>query len=129
MRIFLQQKPAANELPRYFQLSLQQDLLGGWTLVRESGQIGGKSAPAVARAIEAHSDEIVRANADDCARSEKENLAAPLLKRLKFDNAKIRDTVDGIESLVKLPDPVGRTLLSTELDKGLDLSADDFLIL
>ena len=43
MRIFLQQKPAANELPRYFQLILQQDLLGGWTLVRESGQIGGKS--------------------------------------------------------------------------------------
>ncbi len=43
MRIFLQQKPAANEAPRYFQLILQQDLLGGWTLTRESGQIGGKS--------------------------------------------------------------------------------------
>jgi len=42
MRIFLQQKPAAGEAPRYFQLMLQQDLLGGWTLTRESGQIGGK---------------------------------------------------------------------------------------
>jgi predicted DNA-binding WGR domain protein len=42
MRIFLQQKPAAGEAPRYFQLMLQQDLLGGWTLVRESGQLGGK---------------------------------------------------------------------------------------
>ena len=43
MRIFLQQKPAAGEPPRYFQLILQQDLLGGWTLTREAGQIGGKS--------------------------------------------------------------------------------------
>ena len=42
MRIFLQQKPASGEAPRYFQLILQQDLLGGWTLTRESGQIGGK---------------------------------------------------------------------------------------
>lgn len=43
MRIFLQQKPAAGEAPRFFQLILSQDLLGGWTLTRESGQIGGKS--------------------------------------------------------------------------------------
>jgi predicted DNA-binding WGR domain protein len=42
MRIFLQQKPAAGEPPRYVQLILQQDLLGGWTLTRETGQIGGK---------------------------------------------------------------------------------------
>lgn len=43
MRIFLQQKPTAGEAPRFFQLILQQDLLGGWTLTRESGQIGGRS--------------------------------------------------------------------------------------
>ena len=43
MRIFLQQKPAAGEAPRFFQLILQQDLLGGWTLTREAGLIGGKS--------------------------------------------------------------------------------------
>ena len=43
MRIFLQQKPASGAAPRYFQLLLQQDLLGGWTLTRESGQIGGKA--------------------------------------------------------------------------------------
>lgn len=43
MRLFLQHKPAANEAPRYVQLVLQQDLLGGWLLLRESGQIGGRS--------------------------------------------------------------------------------------
>ena len=42
MRLLLQQKPLAGESPRYVQLILQQDLLGGWALLRESGHIGGK---------------------------------------------------------------------------------------
>lgn len=43
MRLFLQQKPAAGESPRFVQLILEQDLLGGWCLVKESGQTGGRS--------------------------------------------------------------------------------------
>jgi glutamate-5-semialdehyde dehydrogenase len=65
--------------------------------------------------------EIIKANQEDLARSESEKLAEPLLKRLKFDETKIADVVDGIQSLIGLEDPVGRTLLSTELDDNLDL--------
>ena len=43
MRLLLQQKPVAGEAPKYVQLILQQDLLGGWTLLRETGHIGGKA--------------------------------------------------------------------------------------
>jgi len=43
MRLFLQQKPAAGESPKFVQLILEQDLLGGWCLVKESGQTGGRS--------------------------------------------------------------------------------------
>ena len=43
MRLLLQQRPLAGEIARYVQLSLQQDLLGGWLLLREAGQIGGKA--------------------------------------------------------------------------------------
>lgn len=43
MRLLLQQCPEGREAPRFVQLLLQPDLLGGWTLVRESGQIGGRS--------------------------------------------------------------------------------------
>ncbi|QWT18432.1 WGR domain-containing protein [Bacillus sp. NP157] len=40
----MQTMPAAgNEAPRYAQLTLEQDLLGGWTLYRESGTQGGKA--------------------------------------------------------------------------------------
>jgi len=42
MRIFMQTKPGANESPRYCHLILQQDLLGGWTLIRESGGAGAR---------------------------------------------------------------------------------------
>lgn len=43
MRIFMQTKPASNEALRYYHLILQQDLLGGWSLLREWGQTGGRA--------------------------------------------------------------------------------------
>lgn len=43
MRLLLQQHPDGREAPRFVQLMLQPDLLGGWTLIRESGQTGGRS--------------------------------------------------------------------------------------
>ncbi len=38
----MQSLPGAPEPQRYVQLILQQDLLGGWTLIRESGQQGAR---------------------------------------------------------------------------------------
>lgn len=64
---------------------------------------------------------IFKANETDIIRSRSEDLAAPLLKRLKFDKAKLKDVTDGIDSLIKLDDPVGKTLFSTELDEDLTL--------
>lgn len=43
MRLYLQTMPASAEAPRYVQIVLEQDLLGGWTLYRESGTQGGKA--------------------------------------------------------------------------------------
>ena len=43
MRVLLQQRPDAGEAPRYVQLTLQPDLFGGWELLRETGQIGGRA--------------------------------------------------------------------------------------
>ena len=43
MRLLLQQRPDGREALRFVQLQLQPDLLGGWTLLRETGQIGGRS--------------------------------------------------------------------------------------
>jgi len=40
MRIYLQIVPEAGKPPRFYQLVLQEDLIEGWTLVREWGQQG-----------------------------------------------------------------------------------------
>lgn len=43
MRLYLQQRPDADEPTRFVQLTLQADLLGGWTLLRETGRVDGRS--------------------------------------------------------------------------------------
>jgi len=75
----------------------------------------------IAKALKQNGDKIVSANKKDLADAEKNNLSTPLLKRLKFDENKIADVVASIESLIKLDDPVGKTLSATELDTGLEL--------
>ena len=75
----------------------------------------------IAEALQEHCDQIVLANKEDLATAEKNDLAGPLLKRLKFDENKIAETVAGINSLIKLDDPVGKTISATQLDEGLEL--------
>jgi glutamate-5-semialdehyde dehydrogenase len=75
----------------------------------------------IARELKRRSDEIVSANRQDLDAAEDNNLAKPLMKRLKFDEGKINGVCAGIESLIKLDDPVGRKITATELDKGLEL--------
>jgi len=84
-------------------------------------ELKNKALARIAESLIHNKEEIIRANREDLLRSEKENLPAPLLKRLKFDEAKIRDVVDGIHSLTNLENPVGKTLLSSKLDEGLEL--------
>ncbi|MCF6335397.1 MAG: glutamate-5-semialdehyde dehydrogenase, partial [Spirochaetales bacterium] len=65
--------------------------------------------------------DIIAANKKDLIAAESENIAPPVLKRLKFDTGKIDEVCKGIESLITLSDPVGRTILARELDTDLEL--------
>lgn len=80
-----------------------------------------KALSFIAESIVLNKNEIFEKNEIDLKRSENENLPEPLLKRLKFDERKLSETVEGIRSLIGLSDPVGKTLLATELDNGLEL--------
>ena len=78
----------------------------------------------LSRAVDAlreHRSEIFQANARDLARGGAQGLAAPLLARLKFNEAKLNDCVSGIRGLMDLEDPLGRTLLARQLDEALIL--------
>jgi len=76
---------------------------------------------AIAYALDARRDEIVTANRADLDAAERDALATPLLKRLKFDSDKIDGVIAGIHSLIALPEPVGATQTATELSAGLEL--------
>jgi len=85
------------------------------------GTAKNNALSAIADLLLKNKDKLIAANISDLKRSEEEKLAAPLLKRLKFDEKKINDVVEGIRSLIKLEEPVGKTMLSTMLDDGLEL--------
>ena len=76
----------------------------------------------IAEALEARKADIFAANDEDIARSEKEGIAAPLIKRLKFDGPKLASVVDGINALIALPDPLNEVQVNRELSPGLDLT-------
>lgn len=90
-------------------------------LAAASTEKKNKALLRIAESLIAHKQEIFKCNEEDLKRSEAENIPFPLLKRLKFDDSKLNEVIDGIHSLIKLEDPVGKTLLSTQLDDGLEL--------
>jgi predicted DNA-binding WGR domain protein len=59
MYLFLQQSAPGPVPPRYVRLSVGRDLLGSWELLRETGQIGGRSQ--VRREIFGDCDEALAA--------------------------------------------------------------------
>ena len=79
---------------------------------------------AISEAVTAHRDEIERANKEDIAAAEENGIPAPVLKRLRFGDEKIRDVLDGISQLIRLEDPVGKIQLRRQLDEGLILERE-----
>lgn len=75
----------------------------------------------IAKALKKNAQALTEANRIDIERSREANLASPLLKRLKFDESKIEEASNGLESLIGMKDPVGATLRAIELDEGLEL--------
>lgn len=86
-----------------------------------SNETKNKALEEIATALESRKDDIISANKADLEKAEAEKLASPLLKRLKFDDGKIGEAIDGLHSVIRLADPVGITLDAIELDTGLEL--------
>jgi glutamate-5-semialdehyde dehydrogenase len=80
-----------------------------------------RALEALASVLEARRGEIEEANRLDLEMAEGEDLAAPLLKRLKFQGEKISQACRGVRDVAALPDPVGRVLSARLLDEGLKL--------
>ena len=80
-----------------------------------------KALQAVSEALLANQEMIFTANKEDMEQAEKDGVSGPVLKRLKFDEGKLKDVTAGIGDLVNLPDPLFQTHFKRELDEGLTL--------
>lgn len=92
-----------------------------YTLSVSSGDKRNEALLALARVLDENREKIFTANRADLDEASAENLAAPLLHRLAFGEEKLTQVIRGLNALCGLPDPIGQTLCSTELAKGLDL--------
>lgn len=80
---------------------------------------------AIADAIDANKNEIFEANKQDLLNAQKlveeGKLGKSTFNRLKLDENKMRDMIQGVRDIANLEDPIGKTLLARELDKDLKL--------
>lgn len=76
---------------------------------------------AMAEALVVHTEAILEANRKDLEYSKQENVSGPLIARLAVDAHKVQGMAEGIRSVARLEDPVGRVQGTTELDQGLVL--------
>ena len=75
----------------------------------------------VKEALLKNKEAIFEANKMDMDAAQENNITAAVKKRLKFDEHKLTDVTQGIEELIKLEDPIGKTQFKRQLDEGLIL--------
>jgi glutamate-5-semialdehyde dehydrogenase len=90
-------------------------------LAASSFEMRNNALLKIATLLEDRKQEIFIANKKDLERSKEEGISAPLVKRLKFDEAKLQEVINGIKALIELSDPLGEIQVERELSPGLDL--------
>ena len=91
-----------------------------------STEIKNKALLNIANNLKVNQDKIFEANKMDLELArpfvEKGELSQSVFNRLKLDENKMRDMIQGIIDISNLEDPIGKTLLKRQLDDGLILT-------
>ena len=90
-----------------------------------SSEVKNRALLEVANALDKNRDRIFEANKKDLDFAQelvdKGELSQATFNRLKLDENKMRDMIQGIKDISKLDDPVNKNLFVRELDEGLTL--------
>ena len=76
----------------------------------------------VAQAIEARREEILRANQEDIEAGKASDMSAALIDRLTLNNERLDGIIEGIRTVIKLPDPIWKSNKVWTLENGLTIS-------
>lgn len=90
-------------------------------LATATGECKNRWLTESARALEAQSTDIIKANAVDLAAAEQAKLAPAMVDRLRLNTERIRACAQGLREIADLPDPVGRVLHSNMRPNGLQV--------
>lgn len=104
-----------------FEESLKKIKTSSVKLATVSSDLKNRALETIAKNLKKFSDDIFDANKKDLEIGEKNNLSQPLLKRLKFDQKKLDTIISGINTLIKLEDPVNKIISKTQIDTDLIL--------
>lgn len=81
-----------------------------------------KALEKVAEKLVENQDAIFAENKKDLDAAAENGVADAVVKRLKFNEGKLKDVVAGIKQLITLEDPIGKVTLDREMDEGLRLT-------
>ena len=91
-----------------------------------SSEIRNRALINIAQSIENSRESIFAANESDLKNAEilvnENKISKSTFNRLKLDENKMRDMIQGVRDVAKLEDPIGKILLKRELDEGLVLT-------
>ena len=76
---------------------------------------------AMADALTAHMNEILRENAEDVAEATSAGIRASYLDRLRLDESRVTAMTEGLRLTAALPDPLGREDYSVRRPNGLEI--------
>ncbi len=82
----------------------------------------------IVQEIHQRKDEIIRISSEDYALAKAAELDEALLQRLKLDADKIQSSINGLEKLIALEDPIGQIEFVRELDEQLVLTKKTYPI-
>jgi glutamate-5-semialdehyde dehydrogenase len=90
-------------------------------LAGASTELKNRALAAIAETLDANRKRILDENGKDQELARGSGLKESLFKRLVLTDKKIDQIVDSVRDVQRLEDPVGKTLLARELDRGLTL--------
>ena len=84
-----------------------------------SSDIKNEALNAIADILEINKDEIILANKKDLDNAK--DLSSSMFNRLKLDENKIRDMIQGVRDIANLPDPINKEIWSRDIADGITL--------
>jgi glutamate-5-semialdehyde dehydrogenase len=86
-----------------------------------SSEVKNAALMAIADAIEANRQSILRANDQDLEAAKRDGIQYQLLERMTLNNARVKDMADAARNIAALEDPIGEILEERDLENGLNL--------